>query len=77
MFKIQKINIGKKMKISNKEIALTIRKTPSAISYLKKNNHEEFLIVKLGVLCNKLNLSHEDLLALSALKKNHLHKIAS
>ncbi len=65
------------MKISNKEIALKIRKTPSAISYLKKNNNEEFLIVKLGVLCNKLNLTHEDLLALSELKKNHLNKVAS
>lgn len=65
------------MKISNKEIALTIHKTPSAISYLKKNNNEEFLIVKLGVLCKKLDLSPEDLLALSALKENHLQKVAS
>lgn len=65
------------MKISNKEIALSIRKTPSAISYLKKNNNEEFLIVKLGVLCKKLKLSPEDLLALSTLKQNHLERIAS
>ncbi len=56
------------MKISNKEIAYTIHKTPSAISYLKKNNNEEFKIVKLGVLCKKLNLTPEDLVALSTLK---------
>ena len=65
------------MKVSNKEIALTIRKTPSAISYLKKNNHKEFLIVKLGVLCNKLNLDAEDLQALYSLKNIELKKIAS
>jgi DNA-binding Xre family transcriptional regulator len=65
------------MKISNKEIALTIHKTPSAISYLKKNNNEEFNIVKLGVLCKKLNLTPEDLLALSAFRKNHLERVAS
>jgi len=69
--------MGTKMKVSNKEIALTINKTPSAISYLKKNNNEEFLIVKLGVLCNKLKLTHEDLLALAALKEGHLNKVAS
>ncbi len=65
------------MKISNKEIALTIHKTPSAISYLKKNNNEEFLILKLGILCKKLNLKPEDLVALSTLKENHLEKVAS
>ena len=65
------------MKVSNKEIALTIRKTPSAISYLKKNNNEEFLIVKLGVLCNKLNLDADDLMAMHSLKKIELKRVAS
>lgn len=55
------------MKISNKEIAETIHKTPSAISYLKKRNEDEFSILKLGVICRKLNLDIEDLLAMNSL----------
>jgi DNA-binding Xre family transcriptional regulator len=65
------------MKVSNKEIAAGINKTPSAISYLKKTNIEEFHILKLGVLCKKLNLDHEDLLAMYTLKQIELKKIAS
>jgi len=64
-------------KVSNKEIAASINKTPSAISYLKKNNFEEFLILKLGVLCKKLNLDSEDLMAMHTLKQIELKKIAS
>ena len=55
------------MKILNKEIAAAIKKTLSAISYLKKNNHEELLLLRLGVLCKKLNLDSEDLLAMHSL----------
>ncbi|OQX74166.1 MAG: hypothetical protein B6D59_03350 [Campylobacteraceae bacterium 4484_4] len=65
------------MKVSNKEIAAAINKTPSAISYLKKNNYEEYLILKLGVLCKKLNLDSEDLMAMYTLKQIELKKIAS
>jgi Zn-dependent peptidase ImmA (M78 family) len=65
------------MKVSNKEIAAAINKTPSAISYLKKNNYEEFLILKLGVLCNKLNLDNEDLMAMYSLKQIELKRVAS
>ncbi len=65
------------MKVSNKEIAAAINKTPSAISYLKKNNYEEYLILKLGVLCIKLNLDNEDLLAMYTLKQIELKRIAS
>ncbi len=65
------------MKVSNKEIAASINKTPSAISYLKKNNYEEFLILKLGVLCNKLNLDNEDLMAMHSLKQIELKRVAS
>ncbi len=64
------------MKISNKEIAEAINKSPSAISYLKKKNSEEFLILKLGVLCGKLNLDDEDLVAMFALKQIELKKTA-
>ncbi len=62
------------MKISNKEIATFINKTPSAISYLKKNNENEFKILKLGVLCKKLELDLEDLKAMHSLKKIELKK---
>lgn len=65
------------MKVSNKEIAAAIHKTPSAISYLKKNNYDEFLILKLGVLCNKLNLDNEDLMAMYSLKQIELKRVAS
>jgi DNA-binding Xre family transcriptional regulator len=65
------------MKVSNKEIAAAINKTPSAISYLKKTNMNEFEILKLGVLCQKLNLDNEDLMAMFSLKQIELKKIAS
>ncbi len=65
------------MKVSNKEIAAAINKTPSAISYLKKTNYNEFQILKLGVLCQKLNLDSEDLMAMYSLKQIELKKIAS
>jgi DNA-binding Xre family transcriptional regulator len=65
------------MKVSNKEIAAAINKTPSAISYLKKTNMNEFQILKLGVLCQKLNLDNEDLLAMYSLKQIELKKMAA
>jgi hypothetical protein len=65
------------MKITNREIASIINKTPSAISYLKKNNSEEFSILKLGVLCHKLNLDDEDLFAIYSLKKLEFKKVKS
>ncbi len=66
------------MKILNKEIATRINKTPSAISYLKKKNVEEFSILKLGVLCHKLNLKSEDIVAIYSLfqrRNNHSSKL--
>ena len=65
------------MKVTNKEIAGAINKTPSAISYLKKNNPNEFVILRLGVLCQKLNLDEDDLKAMYSLKQIELKKIAS
>ncbi len=62
------------MEISNKEIAAMINKTSSAVSYLKKTNENEFKILKLGVLCKKLNLDAEDLEAMHSLKKIELKK---
>ncbi len=62
------------MEVSNKEIATMINKTSSAVSYLKKANEKEFKILKLGVLCKKLNLDAEDLEAMYTLKKIDLKK---
>jgi DNA-binding Xre family transcriptional regulator len=62
------------MKISNKEIAASINKTSAAITYLKKKNVEEYEIVKIGVLCKKLNLDYDDLLTMFQLKQIELKK---
>jgi len=56
-------------KISSKDIAEAVGKTAPAISYLKKRNTDEFLLLKLGVLCTKLNLDDEDLMAMHTLKQ--------
>ncbi|GEM_PF-1827640 len=56
-------------KISGKEIAHAIGKTPPAITYMKKQNEKEFILLKLGLLCNKLGLDEDDLVAMYNLKK--------
>jgi len=56
-------------KISGKEIAHAIGKTPPAITYMKKQNEKEFKLLKLGLLCNKLGLDEDDLVAMYNLKK--------
>ncbi len=65
------------MKIFDKDIATTIHKTPAAISYLKKRNHDEFSILKLGVICRKLKLDTDDLLALHSLKQSRLKSLVA
>jgi len=46
-----------------KDIAKAINKTPSAISYLKKTNPEEYEILELGYLCKKFGID-ENLLVI-------------
>ncbi len=65
------------MEVSSKEIAMAIGKTPSAISYIKKRHNDEFLLLKLGVLCTKLKLDNEDLMAMYSLKNIQLKRAAS
>jgi DNA-binding Xre family transcriptional regulator len=65
------------MNVSSKEIAYAIGKTPSAVSYLKKRNQDEFNLLKIGVLCTKLNLDIEDLMAMYSLKQIELRRVAS
>ncbi len=64
------------MKISSKEMAVAVGKTPSAISYLKNKYNNEFQLLKIGVLCKKLNLDNEDLMAMYLLKQVELKKIS-
>ena len=54
--------------ISNKELAKMVHKTPSAISYIKKKNPDEFLLTKLGGLCVKLGLTADDIVTIAKIK---------
>ena len=45
-------------KISQKDIAGMIGKTPSAVSYIKRHNANELEILKLGVACKKLGVKN-------------------
>jgi DNA-binding Xre family transcriptional regulator len=63
--------------ISGKEMANAIGKTPAAISYLKKKHVDEYSLLKIGVLCKKLNLDDEDLMAMFSLKQIELKRVAS
>ena len=56
-------------KISGKEIANLIGKTPSAISYIKKTNPEEYKMTRLGAKCMKFDITEEDLDVLITMKK--------
>ncbi len=61
--------MGDLKKVSGKELAHAIGKTPPAITYMKKQNHTEFELLKLGFLCNKLDLDADDLIAMYKLKR--------
>jgi DNA-binding Xre family transcriptional regulator len=61
--------MGDLKKISGKELANAIGKTPPAITYMKKQNQTEFMLLKLGFLCNKLDLDEDDLIAMYKLKR--------
>ena len=68
--------MGDLRKVSGKEIACAIGKTPPAITYMKKQNYIEFLFIKLGYLCNRLELDEDDLIAMYKLKRIKLKTIA-
>ncbi len=68
--------MGDLKKVSGKEIAHAIGKTPPAITYMKKQNHIEFLMIKLGYLCNRLELDEDDLVAMYKLKRIKLKSMA-
>ena len=48
-------------RIRNKDIAELIHKTPSAISYVKRTNKDEFEILLLGSFCMMNGISLDDL----------------
>lgn len=55
--------------IANKDIAKAIHKTGAAISYVKKTNFDEYRILQLGTLCQSLEVTEEDILAIRAFKR--------
>jgi len=61
--------MGDIKKVSGKELAHAIGKTPPAITYMKKQNFTEFTLLKLGYLCDRLDLDEDDLVAMYKLKR--------
>jgi hypothetical protein len=49
------------MTISDEEIAKALDKRPEEIAAIKKENPEEYEILRFGVLCQKLSLTPDDL----------------
>jgi len=43
--------------MTDKEVAKAVGKTPSAISYLKRNNPEEYEMLRTGCFCKKHGLT--------------------
>ena len=54
--------------VTNKEMADAINKTPSAISYVKKNIPVEFRLVSLGTHAKMMEIGHEDLIMYNKLR---------
>lgn len=49
------------MQITDIEIAAILHKTLSEIEALKRSNESEYNLLRMGVYCQKLNLTIEDL----------------
>lgn len=58
------------MKVTYKEIADYTNKSEGGIKQMKKNNPAQLELLKLGLLCKKLELSDLDLLNFSNIKKS-------
>jgi hypothetical protein len=58
----------------NKTLASMINKTPSAISYVKKTNLEEYELLRLGAFCKEAGWGEDVLKAMIDFKKNVLDK---
>ena len=50
--------------ITDQDIANVLKKSLTQIQELKETNKEEYKVLKIGVLCAKLNLNVDDLLAI-------------
>ncbi len=49
------------MKVTDQEMAEVLNRTLEEIEALKKSNEAEYKVLKIGILCKKLNLSVDDL----------------
>jgi len=47
------------MKIKDKEIAEFIGKSPASVAYIKKNNPDEYEVLKLGAMCKRAGVTAE------------------
>ncbi len=56
------------MNVTDKDMAEILKKTVKEVEELKKTNEAEYRVLRLGILCKKLNLSIDDLERLHAMK---------
>ncbi len=49
------------MKVTDQEMADILNRTLAEIEALKKSNEAEYKVLRIGILCKKLNLSVDDL----------------
>lgn len=56
------------MNVTDQEMAYALNRTLSEIEELKKSSEAEYKVLKTGVLCQKLNLSVNDLEKMSEMK---------
>lgn len=70
MEKIKEITqISKKIGISVKEFCSIVGSSPQALNYLKQNNTIKYEVQTLGIMAKFLELSYDDLILMSNLKK--------
>ena len=56
------------MTVTDQDMADILNRTLDEIDELKKSNEAEYKVLKIGILCRKLNLSVEDLERMHDLK---------
>ncbi len=56
------------MNVTNQDMADVLGRTLDEINELKKSNEAEYKVLKIGILCKKLNLNVEDLERMHDLK---------
>lgn len=60
--------IANKLNMTTNDFSKIINNTPQALNMLKKSNPEKYTIMTLGMFAKKLDITYDDLLAISTLK---------